>query len=413
MQNNSENQLLLPNVLDVYLEADGALSNQEVYKAVADRLGMSEAERSRREPVGEAGKSHNIFHNRVRWAQQSLRREELLTRVNDGEWEVHRHKKLKLRAAKATRHVVAVSTSVGMCIWTKSPNIFEDVIQDDVHLVLTSPPYPIQKPRAYGGIHESEYTDFICRAIEPIMTRMVPGASIVLNLSNDVFEQGSPARSIYLERLVVALHDNLGLKLMDRKPWESNKPPGPVHWCSKKRIHLNVGWEPVLWFCNEPLKTFACVDRVLQEHSERHKKFVAKGGVKTESVHGDGAYRKKVGAYSRETKGRIPTNVLHYGNTCKSGQEVTAFAKELGIPEHGAKMPLSLAQFLVEFLTEPGQTVVDPFAGTLTTAQAAQITGRKWFCLEQMMEYIRQGFRRFRDLPDAWINPDIVRATST
>ena len=58
-------------------------------------------------------------------------------------------------------------------------------------------------------------------------------------------------------------------------------------------------------------------------------------------------------------------------------------------------MPLALAKFLVEWLSRPGDLVVDPMAGTLTTAKAAEITGRRWLASELHLEYLLAGAYRF------------------
>ena len=52
-----------------------------------------------------------------------------------------------------------------------------------------------------------EYIDFVCETIEPVCRHLAPGASIIINLTNDAHVRGSPARSTYLERLVLALED--------------------------------------------------------------------------------------------------------------------------------------------------------------------------------------------------------------
>jgi site-specific DNA-methyltransferase (cytosine-N4-specific) len=62
-------------------------------------------------------------------------------------------------------------------------------------------------------------------------------------------------------------------------------------------------------------------------------------------------------------------------------------------------MPLKLAQFYIEYLTEPGQLVVDPCAGWMTTGKAAQITGRRWLCTELMGEYVLGAASRFKSQP--------------
>jgi site-specific DNA-methyltransferase (cytosine-N4-specific) len=63
-------------------------------------------------------------------------------------------------------------------------------------------------------------------------------------------------------------------------------------------------------------------------------------------------------------------------------------AREHGVPVHGATMPLKLAQLLIEFLSRPGDLVADPCAGYLTSAFAAQDTGRRWVATERMLEYL-------------------------
>lgn len=58
-------------------------------------------------------------------------------------------------------------------------------------------------------------------------------------------------------------------------------------------------------------------------------------------------------------------------------------------------MPLKLAEFLVTFLSEPGDLVVDGFAGSFTTARAAENLGRRWIATDIMAEYVMGGAVRF------------------
>jgi len=252
-----------------------------------------------------------------------------------------------------------------------------------------------------------KYIDFIIESLEPLVAKLARGGNIALNLSQDIFEDHSPARSDYLERLVIRLKDDLGLSLMDRIPWVSNKPPGPRQWASEKRIQMHTGYEPIYWFCNDPLACISSNQRVLEPHSEKHLKFVRNGGTKKHAVHGDGAYIKRVGSYGKETAGKIPTNVFNISNYCKSGREVSAYARTLGISPHGAKMPLPLAEKLVRFLSREGDLIVDLFGGTLTTGHAAELHNRRWLCTDMMWEYIRSSFVRFED---KIINPKFLEA---
>lgn len=49
---------------------------------------------------------------------------------------------------------------------------------------------------------------------------------------------------------------------------------------------------------------------------------------------------------------------------------------------HPARFPVALPDFFIRLLTRPGDLVVDPFAGTCTTAVAAERLGRRWLAAE-------------------------------
>lgn len=56
---------------------------------------------------------------------------------------------------------------------------------------------------------------------------------------------------------------------------------------------------------------------------------------------------------------------------------------------HGAAFPLSLAKDLIQIFTRAGDTVLDPFVGVGTTADAAQLTGRHAIGFDISPEFIR------------------------
>jgi len=205
---------------------------------------------------------------------------------------------------------------------------------------------------------------------------------------------------MYRERLVLALHERLGLWKMDELIWENrSKPPGPVLYASKQRTQLNVAYEPVYWFCNDPHKVKSDNRRVLQAHTERHLSLIQQGGEKRNAVFSDGAYRISQGNYGNPTEGRIARNILSFGHRCSAQVNYKKAAAALGFPVHGAPMPLKLAMFLIEFLSSPGDLVVDPFSGSFTTADAAERLGRRWFAVDCMLQYVWGGATRFTKAP--------------
>lgn len=390
-------------LLAAYGATDDPISNKRVY----NKVNPSHASLDNVEPIGAKQQPCNLFHRKVRWCQQTLKQKGLLKRLGRGEWAITKSGKTLLTKIQNESGLIAFSTEFGVAIWGDSRVLMKDYIEQPVHLCFTSPPYPLQSQRAYGSSWENEqgYIDFICAVLEPIIKKLVDGGSIALNLSNDIFNKGKPSRSLYLERLTLALHDRLGLELMDRHAWKSNKAPSPLIWSSIKRIQLNAQYEHVLWFCNNPIASLASIDRVLEPHTERHKQFIQSGGVKHYSEYGDGSHKKRRGDFSNKTKGKIPHNAYYLSNYCASTRKVNQYAKDLGIPTHGAKMPLSIAEFYIKYLTEEGHTVVDPCGGTVTTGEAAEKHKRHWIVTDLIWEYLRQGVGRFNNY---WINPSFL-----
>ncbi|MFM6725014.1 MAG: DNA-methyltransferase [Dolichospermum sp.] len=55
--------------------------------------------------------------------------------------------------------------------------------------------------------------------------------------------------------------------------------------------------------------------------------------------------------------------------------------------QHPTQKPLLLISKLIEMLTDEGGTVLDPFAGSGTTAVACTELGRNYICIEKELEY--------------------------
>ena len=56
-----------------------------------------------------------------------------------------------------------------------------------------------------------------------------------------------------------------------------------------------------------------------------------------------------------------------------------------------------LLRFSSEFLTDPGDLVLDPFAGSNTTGFVAELLNRRWVSIEIKEEYALQSLIRFED----------------
>jgi site-specific DNA-methyltransferase (cytosine-N4-specific) len=147
--------------------------------------------------------------------------------------------------------------------------------------------------------------------------------------------------------------------------------------------------------------------RVLTEYSESMRKLLRKGtytGGKRPSEHHIGSR-----SFLADNGGAIPANVLvpPESDTAIEPQAVLPIAntasrgryhdvcRAAGAKRHPAAMPEQLVEFFVRFLTDPGDVVFDPFAGSNTTGAVAERNGRAWIGVEADAEYARGSQVRF------------------
>lgn len=64
---------------------------------------------------------------------------------------------------------------------------------------------------------------------------------------------------------------------------------------------------------------------------------------------------------------------------------------------HPTQKPVDLMQYLIEKFSDSGHTILDPFAGSGTTAIAAENAGRKWVCMERDPDYYAAALGRVWD----------------
>jgi site-specific DNA-methyltransferase (cytosine-N4-specific) len=128
---------------------------------------------------------------------------------------------------------------------------------------------------------------------------------------------------------------------------------------------------------------------------------LAKRGVRTTvrpSGHNIGASFDKIDA-----GGAIPSNVVQdqlADEMIISGNNVandpyTKRCNESGMKIHPARFPAALPEFFTNLLTDEGDLVVDPFAGSNTTGAAAERMGRRWVAMELLEEYLEASKFRF------------------
>ena len=99
--------------------------------------------------------------------------------------------------------------------------------------------------------------------------------------------------------------------------------------------------------------------------------------------------------FSRDRGGSIPANIIQCGNN-ESNSRYIKRSKTLGKKIHPARFPAELPRFFIEFLTEPNDLVLDPFAGSNTTGAVAEELGRRWIAVEKGRTYAEDSELRFQ-----------------
>jgi site-specific DNA-methyltransferase (adenine-specific) len=113
---------------------------------------------------------------------------------------------------------------------------------------------------------------------------------------------------------------------------------------------------------------------------------------------------RKIGAEEikeRTKNGRWPANIIHDGledDWARYFYCAKASKKEKGDSGHPTVKPLELVKYLVRLITPKDGIVLDPFAGTGTTGEAAILEGRKYYLIEKTekyMEYIEKRINKY------------------
>lgn len=268
-----------------------------------------------------------------------------------------------------------------------------------VNLAFTSPPYALHFKKEYGNVSKADYVDWLLPFAREIQRVLTDDGSFVLNIGGS-WNPGLPTRSLYHYKLMIALVEELGFYLAQECYWYNPaKLPVPAEWVTVRRVRIKDSVEHVWWLSKTPHPK-ANNRNVLRPYSPDMLR-LAKKGVKTAvrpSGHNINSSFDKI-----ESGGSIPSNVIEEqiahdmliaGNNA-ANDPYTKRCKETGIKIHPARFPAVLPEFFIKLLTDEGDLVVDPFAGSNTTGAVAERLGRRWVAAELVEEYLEASKFRF------------------
>ena len=225
---------------------------------------------------------------------------------------------------------------------------------ESVDLIFADPPYNIGK-NFNGRIDRWEtredYLAWCYSWIDKCLGKLSPSGSIYLMAAT----QYMPFIEIYVGRR---------LEIVSRIIWHYDSSG-----VQAKRYFGSL-YEPIL---------FAVKDRSNYTFNAQDIKVPARTGAVRHLID----YRKAVPAAYSSTK--VPGNVWYYPRVRYRMPEYE---------DHPSQKPLSLMGRIIKASSNPGDLVLDPFAGTFTTCVVAKEFGRRTVGIELEEKYVKVGLRR-------------------
>lgn len=300
------------------------------------------------------------------------------------------------------RSTSAYNTELGAAYIGDSRALLGELQDDSVDLVLTSPPFALLRQKDYGNMDQQEYVAWFSTFATIVYRKLKPTGSFVIDLGG-AYERGRPTRSLYNFRLLIHLCDKFGFHLAEDFYWfNPAKLPSPIEWVNKRKIRTKDSINTVWWLSKESFPK-ADVRQVLSEYSPRMKKLL-EDPEKFYSPKDRPSGHSISAGFGRDNGGAIPSNLLQIPNTDSNSLYMRACTL-VGEKQHPARFPGKLPEFFIKFLTDPGDLVVDIFAGSNTTGSVAESLGRNWLSFEENLSYTATSVFRFvaRDMSDAEI----------
>lgn len=258
-------------------------------------------------------------------------------------------------------------TDLGLLVIGDCLNALKQIPDDAIDLVVTSPPYDRQSKYCDGERYERDwYEGFFSEVTKEILRCLKPSGSFILNYRSK--RHGSERGTLQYE-LVFMLRAQ-GFRFAEDYIWgKPSPPPGRFNRFLKDAVEYcfhftkSKQWQFYPENCLTPARWDA-------KDRERRKRLPHNyERVNEPSGHG----RRRVQAGPDMVR---PSTLLHFEP--EFGPNPTG---------HPARFPIQLPQFFINLLTQPGQLVFDPFAGTCTTAVASEKLQRRWIVVEAEPRY--------------------------
>jgi len=229
----------------------------------------------------------------------------------------------------------------------KSSERMDELPEDSIHLMVTSPPYNAQKEYDQD-LTLDEYLVMLKRVWREVYRVLVPGGRACINLANLGRKPYIPLHSLIIEHMLA-----IGFLMRGEIIWDKGASASPStawgSWLSASNPVLRDVHEYILVFCKYGFRR-PKADRV---DTIQKEDFLA--------------WTKSVWDFSAVQAGKIG---------------------------HPAPFPVELPHRCIQLFTYQGDVVLDPFAGSGTTLLAAKQDGRHYVGYEINADYCQLALDR-------------------
>lgn len=306
-------------------------------------------------------------------------------------------------------------TKHGKFLLGDSINILENKLskelREKVDLLITSPPFPLNKKKKYGNFQGEQYKEWF-KGLAPIFENLLASnGSIVIEIGNS-WEAERPVQSLlHLESLLGLVQDSNLRLIQEFICYNPSKLPSPAQWVTVNRLRTVDSYTHIWWLAKTDYPK-ADNRKVLRPYSKSMRRLLEKqnynrGERPSEHVISDNGFLKDHGGsishnffelepIDEKRDVRLPHNVLSFSNTSSNDYYQKLCRKENIVP-HPARMNAGIVNFFVDFLTDENDFVLDPFAGSNTTGYCCEKRYRDWLGIEIDKEFANQSIYRFKE----------------
>jgi site-specific DNA-methyltransferase (cytosine-N4-specific) len=281
-------------------------------------------------------------------------------------------------------------TQLGEAYLADSLEFMRQIPAGSVNLVMTSPPFALKRKKKYGNVDAAEYVEWLYPFAEEIRRILKDDGSFVLDIGG-TWNKGLPTRSLYHYEVVLRLTRKLFHLAQEFYWYNPSKLPSPAEWVTVRRIRLKDAVNTV-WWLSKTAWPKATNRNVLVPYSESMKQLLTNGYKPKLRPSGWDISPK----FSKNNEGAIPPNLLTIANT-ESNSHYLRRCRAAGLHAHPARFPAGLPEFFVKLLTDPGDIVLDPFAGSNVTGEVCERLERRWVAVDLVREYLVGSRFRFEE----------------